>query len=151
MARQFLSALTVKTSCAAGADQTLVQVRAGVVPITLIEWGVSFDGITSTATPARVTLQLQTDAGTMTQVGAGQKLNSALTASLASYKVNATVEPTDGAILAQANLTSIGGLFEKQWPLGREPILAPGERVSVIVSAFAGSATSALGHIVFEE
>ena len=151
MARQFFSGLTVKTSCAAGVDQTLVQLRAGVVPITLIEWGVSFDGITSTATPAHIKLQRQTDAGTMTQVGAGEKLNSALTASLASYKVNATAEPTDGAILAQANLTPIGGLFEKQWPLGREIVLAPGERVAVVASAFAGSATSGLGHIVFEE
>ena len=151
MARQFLSALTIKTSCAAAADQTLVQVRAGVVPITLIEWGVSFDGITSTATPAHVKLQLQTTGGTMTQVGRGEKLNSAATGSLASYRIDATSEPTDGLILGQGNLTPIGGLFEKQWPLGREPVLAPGERVAVIVSAFAGSATSALGHIVFEE
>lgn len=151
MARVFLSALTVKTSCAAAADQTLVQVRAGVVPITLVEWGASFDGITSTATPAQVKLQLQTTGGTMTQVGRGQKYNSALTGSLASYRVNATVEPTDGAILGQHNITPIGGLFEKQWPLGREIVLAPGERCSVVASCFAGSAASALGHIVFEE
>ena len=151
MARQFISALTVKTSCAAAADQTLVQVSAGVIPITLTEWGVSFDGITSTATPVHVKLQLQTDGGTMTQIGRGQKLNSALTGSLASYRINATSEPTDGAILSQHNVTPIGGLFEKQWPLGREIVINPGERVAVIASAFVGSATSALGHIVFEE
>ena len=151
MARRYLSALTVKTSCAAAADQTLVQLRAGVIPLTLIEWGVSFDGITSTATPARVTLQLQTDSGTMTQIGRGQKLDSLTTGSFASYRVNATSEPTDGAILAQGNITPIGGLFEKQWPLGREIQINPDERVSVIVSAFAGSAVSALGQIIFEE
>jgi len=151
MARLFISALTVPTSCAAGADQTLVQVRAGVVPIIPIEWGVSFDGTNSSATPAQVKLQLQTTGGTMTQAGAGQKYNSAATASLASYRVNATAEPTDGAILGNKFLTPIGGLLEKQWPLGREIELAPGERLSVVVTAGTGSAATAVGHIVFEE
>jgi len=151
MARQFLSALTVRTSCISTDDQTLVQVRAGVVPITPIEWGVSFDGITSTSTPAHVKLQLQTTGGTMSQAGAGQKYNSAATASLASYRVNATAEPTDGAILAQVLATPIGGLFEKQWPLGREIELAPGERLAVVVTAGIASSVSAIGHIVFEE
>jgi hypothetical protein len=87
----------------------------------------------------------------MTQVGAGQKLSSVKTGSLASYRVNATVEPTDGAILGSKFLTPIGGLLEKQWPLGREIELAPGERLSVVVTAGTGSAVTAVGHIVFEE
>jgi len=149
---QYVSTLTKHEAVASNTTKTLIQLHNDMYnEAQIIEWGVSFDGISSTATPARVKLMRQTTGGTMTQVGRGEKYNSYLSQSNASYRIGATVEPTGGAIIEIHQVTPTGGLLVKQYPLGREPIVNTGERLGLVVTAGPNSAASALGYIVWEE
>jgi len=152
MARQYRSETSEKVRFSLTTGRTGLQLHAGVIPVTLLEWGVSFDGTNSSATPAQVRLVRQTTGGTMTQVGTGIEYNSAETASFASFRVFATAEPTATTDVYDSHLvTPVGGLFAKQWPLGRDVVLQPGERVGVFVLAGASSAVSGVCSIDFEE
>jgi len=153
MPRQFRSSNTKKVTCPSDDSTTVLQLVAGVIPITLVEWGISYDGTNSAHTPARTKLIRQTTAGTMTaEANQPIKYNSVETAAFATVRVAATAEPTlTTDIYDNHQITPIGGLFVKQWPLGREVIMQPGERVAVMVVAGLGSAASALAFIDFEE
>lgn len=149
----YTSVVSKQIAVASDTTRTLLQLRAGLArEARLIEWGISFDGITSAATPARVKLIRQTTGGTMTQVGAGIKWNSNDTASSGSYRVKATSEPTLSTDIYEIHqLTPTGGLLVKQYPLGRELQLNPGERLGFCVTAGPSSAASALCYAVWEE
>ena len=149
----YSSTLSKQEAVASDTSKTLIQLRAGLNgPAKVIEWGISFDGISSTATPARVKLIRQTTAGTMTQVGRGNKWDSNTTGSSASYKIAASAEPTGTADVYEIHqVTPTGGLLLKQYPLGRELVMQAGERLGLVVTAGPSSAASALGYIVWEE
>lgn len=149
----YSSTLSKKEAVASDTSKTLIQLRAGVGGAAkVIEWGISFDGISSTATPARVKLIRQTTGGTMTQIGRGIEWDSAQTGSFASYRIAASAEPTGTADVYEVHqVTPTGGLLLKQYPLGRELTLQPGERLGLTVVAGPSSAASALGYIVWEE
>lgn len=152
MANLYTSVLSKQEAVASNTTKTLVQLRAGAVPARLVEWGIGFDGISSTATPARVKLIRQTTGGTMTQAGAGVKWNSNQTASSASFRVAASVEPTLTTDVYEIHhVTPTGGLLIKQYPLGRELQINPGERLGFIVTAGPSSAASAVAYAVWEE
>ena len=149
----YVSAVTKHEAVASNTTKTLLQLHNDVFgPAKVIEWGISFDGISSTATPARVKLIRQTTGGTMTQVGGGVKYDSLVTTSNASYRIGATAEPTLTADVYEIHqVTPTGGLLVKQYPLGRELTLNSGERLGLVVTAGPNSAASALGYIVWEE
>lgn len=148
----YVSAVTKQLAVASATSKTLLQIHNDVFgQARIIEWGISFDGISSTATPARVKLMKQTTGGTMTQRGAGTAYDSNLTSSNASFRTGATAEPTYGAILEAHQVTPTGGLLVKQYPLGREIVLNSGERLGLVVTAGPSSAASALCYVVFEE
>lgn len=149
----YVSALTKHEAVASETTKTLIQVHnSSVGQAKVIEWGISFDGISSTATPARVKLIRQTTGGTMTQVGKGVKYDSNTTASNASFRIGATAEPTLTADIYELHqVTPTGGLLVKQYPLGRELTLNAGERLGLVVTAGPSSVASALGYIVWEE
>ena len=149
----FKSSNTKKVTCPSDDSTTVLQLVAGVVPVTITEYGVSFDGTNSAHTPARVKLIRQTTAGTMTaEANQPIEYDSAQTAAFATVRVAATAEPTLTTDIYDNNLvTPIGGLFVKQYPLGREIVVQPGERLGIMVVAGLGSAASALAYIDFEE
>jgi len=129
-------------SIAASADLTLLQVLAGSTnPIELVEFGVSFDGVTAADKPFRVKLIMQSTAGSG---------GSAVTPVLLSRQSSATVqasalqafssEPTDGVILWDGYLTPAGGRLQVQIP-DRDTIIDAGERVALRVVAPAGITT----------
>jgi hypothetical protein len=149
----YSSTLSKQEAVASDVSKTLIQLRAGRNgPAKVIEWGVSFDGTSSTATPARVKLIRQTTSGTMTLVGPGIQWDSVTTGSSASYRIAASSEPTGTADVYEIHqVTPTGGLLLKQYPLGRELVMQAGERLGMVVTAGASSAASALGYIVWEE
>jgi hypothetical protein len=143
-------------ACTSGTSVTLQQLRRGLAagpPAKIIQWGVSFDGnaVTSNTTPAKVKLERQTTAGTMTEVGRGFKYDSGVTDSICSWRRKATAEPTAGDVVEMHHVPVTGGVLVIQYPLGREPKLQANERMGIVVQAQVGSAASALAHIVWEE
>lgn len=149
----YVSALTKQEAVASDTTKTLIQIHNDVFGTAkIIEWGISFDGISSTATPARVKLMRQTTGGTMTQIGGGIKYDSNVTTSNASWRIAASSEPTGTTDLYELHqVTPTGGLLVKQYPLGRELTLNAGERLGLVVTAGPSSAASALAYIVWEE
>jgi hypothetical protein len=98
----------------AGANQN-VGVRA---------WGVSFDGVTSTAVPATVELMQSTQAGAGTGAAsppAPVQLNGRTLAAQFTTAHNFTAEPTVLTRVAVAFVSQWMGQFEEQFEPGSEP------------------------------
>lgn len=92
--------------------------------LSLVEFGISFDGVTASAVPVLVEI------GTSTQAGAGTGAASAPTPVLVRGRAtggsapteahNYTAEPTVQTVLRQWLVSPNGGLFVYPLPLGRE-------------------------------
>lgn len=93
---------------------------------------VSFDATDATDIPPRVDLLRQTSAGTMT-AGTLTPVDPGTEAAQGSTSNNATAEPTAGAVLASWYVTSIGGLWAWQFPLGDEIIIPASNRIGIRV------------------
>lgn len=131
----------------AATTKTLVQLVPGTKPLRLIELGISFDGVTSTAVPAAVDLLRQTTAGTssaQTPVAEDERTE----ACIATARDTITAEPTAGNILRSWYVSPVGGLFVMQFPLGREPV-AYTNRLGLRVNAPA--VVNASAYLTFEE
>jgi len=92
--------------------------------VTIFEWSVSFDGVTSSAVPATVELcqSTQATAGTggasppaIVQVG-GRPITVQVTSAH-----NYTAEPTVLTAIESYYVPQFMGVFVKQYPLGLEP------------------------------
>lgn len=104
--------------------KTVLNVISGAnQPISIIEFGISFDGVTSSAVPAKVYLSQSTQAGagtagvTPTIVQESGRLITAQPTAGANY----TVEPTAITVLEPFFVPQYMGTFVKQYPLGQEP------------------------------
>jgi hypothetical protein len=105
--------------------KTVLNVLAGASqPVSIFEWGISFDGVTASAVPATVELcqSTQATAGTsaasppaIVQVG-GRPLTAQPTTGF-----NYTAEPTALTVIEQFYVPQYMGMFVKQYPLGLEP------------------------------
>lgn len=91
-------------------------------PVSIYEWGISFDGVTAGAVPATVELMQSTQAtagtataGTVVQVG-----GRAITAQ-PTFSYNYTSEPTVLTAIEAFYVPQYMGTFIKQYPLGLEP------------------------------
>lgn len=83
--------------------------------LELVEFGVSFNGVTASDVPALVELVRQTSAGTMSAETVA-KLDPADPAALVTAQHTATVEPTDsGDVVFEHYVTPVGGLFIYQF------------------------------------
>jgi hypothetical protein len=111
------------------ATGTAVHTNLNVLPpsqhgLSLVEFGISFDGVTASAVPVLVEI------GTGTQAGAGtgaaspptvvQVRGRATTGTVPTLIHNCTVEPTAQTVLRQWLVSPNGGLFVYPLPLGRE-------------------------------
>lgn len=150
---------TVLTDRATGtALKTLLQlVTASTTPATIIEWGISFDGTSSSAVPIEVRLQRQTTAGTtgagggagqINKVGTPASLPAANTTSQIGPAGTWTTEPTASDILGTWKVPPTSGIV-LQYPLGREITLDVSTRLAIVTVSAATA--NAWPYIVFEE
>ena len=99
---------------------------ASAAPPTLVEFGVSFDGVTASAVPVLVELctSTQATAGTPGTVGTINQIRGfpAVTAG-STVSGQYTAEPTALNAVKQWYVPAFMGLFTIQFPLGREPML----------------------------
>lgn len=101
----------------------------------VVEIGISFDSVTSSAVPALVELGRITALGTMTAFTPVQTKGISL-ASSCSAGYNATAEPTYNAVLRSWYVPVFNGLWSIQFPLGREPsVLAVSQGFALRVNA----------------
>lgn len=119
----YLSRNTV-FAATAGAKTVLSVIAGAAQPVAVLEWGISFDGVTSSAVPATVELCQSTQAGAGTSAGSipaiVQLSGRAITAQPTSGH-NYTVEPTTLTVIEQLFVPQFMGAYVKQYPLGLEP------------------------------
>lgn len=131
--------------------ETVLQLRgATTVKAKVIEWGVSFDGVSSTAEPVRVRLLRQTTDGT----GTGASEVKWDPDNAAAVQVTAfhtfTAEPTAGDVLAEYHCHPQSGIVV-QYPLGREPALGAAATSRIGIDVFAPAAVNCTAYMVWEE
>lgn len=105
--------------------KTVLNVIAGAnQAVSIFEWGVSFDGVTSSAVPATVELCQSTQAGAGTSAGSIPAIVQVGGRSIAAQPTsghNYTAEPTTLTVMEQKFVPQFMGMYEKQYPLGLEP------------------------------
>lgn len=135
---------------AAATAETVLQLRgATAVKARLIEWGVSFDGVSATEQPVRIRLLRQTTDGTgtgATEVAWDPDAPTANCAALHTF----SAEPTAGDVLAEYNVHPQTGIVV-QYPLGREPVLDNATTSRLGIECNAPAAVNASAYIVWEE
>lgn len=117
------------------AIRTMLQIEVpSTLTISIVEWGISFDGVTSTAVPGQVELFTTTVAATMstasvaadvTKLNQPADLASNITYGGTTHTGFATAAVTEGTV-ANYRLLDLQQIspttgYVKQWPLGREP------------------------------
>lgn len=134
--------------------KTLLQVATpSTKSITIIEWGISFDG-SSAATPIQVEL-LQTDVAATVTALTPTILGSDTTASLCAGGTALTgfTASAEGSTTAtrvfDAQLVAPTNQYWKQFPLGREPIVPVSRFLRIRVTA--GTGVNATCYISWEE
>lgn len=108
----------------AGAKTALVVAAPAGHGLELIEWSISFDGVTASAVPATV------DVGYLTLAGAGtaggsppspvQVRGKTTSGSAPTVTHNYTAEPTTYVVLDSKFISPNGGVYVYGLPLGRE-------------------------------
>jgi hypothetical protein len=122
--------------------------------ITIIEWGISFDG-SAAATPVSVEL-IQTDVAatsgtsvTPTVFGCNTDVSLCVGGTGATNH-SPSAEGTITAVRSfDAQLISPTNQYIKQFPLGREPFVPPSKFLRVRVHA--GTTVNAISYIIWEE
>lgn len=108
----------------AGAKTVLNVIAGANQAVAIFEWGVSFDGVTSSAVPATVELCQSTQAGAGTSAASVPAIvqvgGRTITAQPTSGH-NYTAEPTTLTVIEQFYVPQFMGVFVKQYPLGLEP------------------------------
>jgi hypothetical protein len=111
-------------SAATGAKTVLNVIAGANQPIQIVEWGVSFDGVASSAVPATVNLCQSTQAGAGTSGGSVPAVVQITGRSIpAQFTVghNYTAEPTALTVLEEFFVSQYNGMFVRQYPQGQEP------------------------------
>jgi hypothetical protein len=111
-------------SAATGAKTVLNVIAGANQPVQIVEWGISFDGVTSSAVPATVNL-CQSTQGAAGTVGGSPPAVVQLTGRpiTAQFTVahNYTAEPTTLTVIEQFFVSQYNGMFVRQYPQGQEP------------------------------
>ena len=138
---------TTEVALAAATAKTIVQLIAPTnYSLKIKEWGVYFDGISTTAEPVQVRLLKQTTAGTMSSLTPALRKGSAAVQSTAQH--TATVEPTAAAVMAVREVHPQSG-YQEKFAFGDEIELLSAERIGIECTAPA--IVNVRGEIVFEE
>lgn len=141
----------VQALAAAAAETILNIVNAANSLVRLVEFSVSFDGVTATAVPVLVELCscTQATAGTSSAAAITQIRGATRTVD-ATARRQFTAEPTVITVLKPYLVRADGGLVIVQFPLGREPeqtVTADG----LLLRCTAPAIVNARGGMEFEE
>jgi hypothetical protein len=128
--------------------------------LTIVEWGISFDGSTA-ATPINVELMNCTGAATMSTALASTDVSRLANplgtetvplqygTTLSGYATAAVTEGSPANVnVWDAQLVASTGGFVKQFPLGREPMAALSTFVRIRVTA--GASVNCLCYVIFK-
>lgn len=122
----------------------------------LIEFGISFNGVTASHAPILVKLRQITATGTGTACTEVAVQRGGKTAPQCQAKHTLTAEPTMVATVAlgQWYVTPVGGLLVMQYPLGREPVICDGsasQGLALELTSASSVTPSAAAYFVWEE
>lgn len=152
MASVYSATTEGEVALSAATARTVIQlVGATTCKARILEFGVSFDGISGTAEPVQVRIIRQSTAGTFT---AASEVSwddpDAPAASCAAGHSFTSTEPTSAGVLAHYEVHPQTGIVI-QYPLGREPVLdnATTSRIGIVCTAPA--TVNAVAYIVWEE
>lgn len=135
----------------AATAETLVQLRgATATKARVVAWGVSFNGTTPTAEPVLVELLRQTTDGTGTGATEAKYDPDDPTAAITAFH-SFTAEPTAGERLEQVLVHPQGGIYIREYPPGREPVLDDATTSRMAIRATAPAAVSAVAWIQWAE
>ena len=138
------------------AIKTMLQVAVpATTPITLVEWGISFNG-SAAATPGTVEL-IQTDVAASTGTAVTPTVyddpNSVASLCIGGAALTCFSPTAEGTITAtrvfDAQLIAPTNQYVKQFPLGREPQVIAGKFLRIRVT-FAAT-VNAICYVVYEE
>lgn len=141
-------------SAATGAKTVLNVIAGANQPVSIVEWGISFDGVTSSAIPATVDLCQSTQAGAGTSAGSVpaivQTSGRTITAQPTSGH-NYTAEPTTLTAIESYFVPQYMGTFIKQYPLGLEPDtdLSSGTVKAIAIRVNTSATVNVLAYIRF--
>lgn len=147
----------VATAAVAGTVKTLLQLKANASqPLSVVEWGYTFDA--TPVAPVRMELVVTgTVAATVTTLGAGARpfnnpaVTSVIQVGTAASGFNATAEGTITASRLGDYHYENGLYLKKQYPLGREFELAPGEVLRIRATPTSAAAINVMPYIIWEE
>lgn len=108
----------------AGAKTVLNLIAGANQPVSIVEWGVSFDGVTASAVPALVELCQSTQATAGTGAASPPAIVQASGRPVTAQPTtghNYTAEPTALTVIEHKLVPQFMGTYEKQYPLGFEP------------------------------
>lgn len=107
-----------------GAKTVLNAIAGANQAISVVQWGISMDGVTAVAVPATVELCQSTQAGAGTGAAsppAVVQLTGRTIAAQFTVAHNYTAEPTVLTVIEQYYIPQFMGGFVMQYPLGTEP------------------------------
>lgn len=150
----YYAAQTGSVTLSSATTRTLWQLDPVTNPVTIIEWGISFDASAS-STAVRVDLLTQTTAGTASSLTvikwSDQNAPSATTTAQQTFTSS---EPTTGVVLASYFIQPFGGNLIIQYPLTREPgtaAAATGQRLALRYVAPSGVTPNCVSYVVWDE
>lgn len=156
-ANRYASSTEGESALVAATNRTVLQMRGvtGANP-AIIAWGISFDGILATDPPVQVRLLVQSADGTATAVtnktpipvGVGSLMAAALAG---VFKNFTSTEPTAGAVLEHYEIHPQGGSMVREYPPGREMILAAATTNRIAIECLAGAAVNCVAWMQWEE
>lgn len=148
------SGTTAHNLAAATAETTWNLIASANVGVHLVEWGISFDGVTASAVPVNVELcqGTQATAGTAGASPTPTQVRGRVTAVGVTAGVAYTAEPTVLTPVKHWLLTPNGGLIIMQYPLGREPEtdLSAGTIKNIALRATAPATVNCRSYAEFE-
>lgn len=116
--------------------------------LRILEWGVFFDGVSTTAEPAVVQLLRQSGSFTATSLTLVKEDDSIAETIQSTAIHTATVEGTDGDVLRRKNVHPQGG-YEWQRDPTRDLIIGGGDKCGIKITAPA--AVNVIPYMVCEE
>lgn len=156
-ANRYASSTEGESALVAATPRTVLQMRGvtGANP-SIIAWGISFDGVTAAAEPVQVRLLVQSTDGTAVAVtnktpipiGVGSLMAAALAG---VFKTFTSTEPTAGAVLEHYEVHPQGGSMIREYPPGREIILAAATTNRVAIECLAAAAVNCVAWVQWEE
>lgn len=135
----FASSITKPITVSSSTTVTLIQVEGAPQGTRIIEWGISFNGTDSNQTPAICSIEYQDEVGSPQATVSGDAIGPGMGSVLqseTSFRVDSrSTAASLNTTIEQFHLTPVGGLYSKQYPLGREIYVPSGNYVGITALA----------------